>query len=73
MNNVSDKSRTATVLLSIFLGGLGVDRFYAGRIGLGLLKLFFGWATFGIWWLVDLIFAATGSMKDGQGNSISQW
>ena len=36
------KSPTATVLLSIFFGNLGVDRFYIGDIGLGLLKLFLG-------------------------------
>lgn len=33
------KSPTTTLLLSIFLGGLGVDRFYIGDIGIGLFKL----------------------------------
>nr|WP_237076510.1 TM2 domain-containing protein [Mycoplasma phocoeninasale] len=36
----SKKSRTALTLLSFFFGGLGIDRFYGGRVGLGLLKLF---------------------------------
>lgn len=39
---VETKNPTATVLLSIFLGHLGVDRFYIGDIGLGLLKVFLG-------------------------------
>ncbi|MBR9704843.1 TM2 domain-containing protein [Candidatus Pacearchaeota archaeon] len=42
------------LLMSIFFGGLGVDRFIMGKIGTGILKLItFG--GFGIWWLIDLI------------------
>ena len=40
-------------LLSLFLGWLGIDRFYIGDILLGVLKLITG-GGFGIWWLVDL-------------------
>ena len=43
-----------TLILSIFLGGLGVDRFYIGDIGLGVAKLLVGWLTLGIWPLVDI-------------------
>ncbi len=42
------------LLLSIFLGGIGVDRFVIGDIGLGVAKLLFGWLTFGIWPLIDI-------------------
>ena len=46
------------LLMSIFFGWIGVDRFIMGKIGTGLLKLFtFG--GFGIWWLVDIILIAT--------------
>ena len=46
----------ATMLLSWILGELGIDRFYRGQIGLGVLKLLtVGGA--GIWWLVDAIIA----------------
>lgn len=48
------KSPVTTVILSIFLGGLGVDRFYVGDIGLGVAKLLLGWLTCGIWYLVDI-------------------
>jgi len=47
------------VILSIFLGFLGIDRFYTEHIGLGILKLITG-GGFGIWWLVDIILALAG-------------
>ncbi len=44
------------ILLSVFLGGLGVDRFVIGDVGLGVAKLLLGWITFGIWPLIDIFF-----------------
>ena len=51
------KSPTTTLIFSIFLGGLGIDRFYIGDIGLGIAKLLFGWITFGLWPLIDIFFS----------------
>jgi TM2 domain-containing membrane protein YozV len=45
-----------TMLLSWILGELGIDRFYRGQIGLGVLKLLTAGGA-GIWWLVDAIIA----------------
>ena len=59
---VQTKSPIVTLLLSIFLGGLGVDRFYIGDIGLGVAKLLLGWLTLGIWPLIDM-FCAFGAAK----------
>jgi TM2 domain-containing membrane protein YozV len=62
----SDKDWTTLLILSLLLGSLGIDRFYAGHIGLGVLKLItFG--ACGIWSLVDLILVATGKFVDENG------
>jgi len=63
------KSQTVTFVLSLLLGVLGVDRFYMGYTGLGILKL----VTIGgcgIWALIDFAMIGMGIMKDAQGNSL---
>lgn len=66
----SDRSFVATWLLSWFLGGLGVDRFYLGQMGLGIAKLL-TLGGFGIWALIDLILILTGNMRDAQGRPLA--
>ena len=61
---VSRKDKTVALLLCIFLGCLGVHRFYVGKIGTGILYLLTG-AVFGIGWIVDIILIAMGKFKDG--------
>jgi len=63
---VSPKSWLATLLLSIFLGELGIDRFYLGKVGTGILKLL-TLGGFGIWWLIDVILVIAGAMRDKRG------
>ena len=62
----SDKDWTTLLILSVLLGGLGVDRFYAGHIGLCVLKLLTIGGC-GIWALIDIIMVATGKFTDADG------
>jgi hypothetical protein len=63
------KDWLVALLLSIFVGEFGVDRFYLGHIGLGILKLLTGGGC-GIWWLIDVILIATNSLRDAQGREL---
>ena len=65
------KSHVVAIILSAFLGGLGVDRFYLGYTGMGILKLLTG-GLFGILWLIDLIRIAVGSLKPADGSEYAK-
>ncbi len=58
-----------TTLLFIFLGSLGVHRFYAGKIGTGILMLL-TLGGCGIWYWIDLIMIIMGKFTDKDGNMI---
>jgi len=63
------KDWLVALLLSIFLGTFGVDRFYLGHVGLGIGKLLtFGGC--GIWWLIDVILIAVGNVTDAKGRPL---
>ncbi len=66
----SSKSNVAALLLCPFLGGLGVHRFYVGKIGTGIAMLL-TLGGLGIWALIDLIFIALGKFTDKEGNILS--
>ena len=56
----------------LFLGVFGVHRFYAGKIGTGVLLLLTG-GGLGVWWIVDLLVLATGNFRDADGRKMVEW
>jgi len=75
------KSKAAAALLCLFLGSLGIHRFYTGQQGLGLAllltTLILGPLTCGLWYavtlvwvLVDLVCILTGAVSDEWGRPL---
>lgn len=63
---VSEKNKIVALVLAIFLGCLGFHRFYAGKIGTGIIW-FFTAGFFMIGWIYDIIKIASGTFRDGAG------
>ncbi|KAF9168878.1 hypothetical protein BGZ80_004996 [Entomortierella chlamydospora] len=62
----SDRSYPIAILLSIFFGYVGIDRFYLGYIISSLLKLITA-GGFGIWYIIDIILIVIGALPDHNG------
>ncbi len=69
------KSQLVALLLAIFLGALGIHRFYLGRIWTGLVQVLLLVTAFlvaplyilGIWVLIDIILIAIGKLTPKSG------
>ena len=68
-NPKSEKGYVPMILLCFFVGGLGVHRFYAGKIGTGILMLL-TLGGLGIWTLIDFVIIVLGNFKDADGLAI---
>ena len=73
MAEVSEKKRLVALLLCFFLGGLGAHRFYAGKVGTGILQIVTIAGFFGIWVLIDFIMIIVGKFTDKQGKVLETW
>jgi TM2 domain-containing membrane protein YozV len=62
----SSREFVTTLLLSVFLGSFGIDRFYLGYTGLGILKLI-TCGLCGIWTLIDIFLIALDKLPDATG------
>ena len=73
---VSQKSKSTTIILWLFLGLFGAHYFYLGRIGRGILCVILllsgiGWIPDVILWIADIIIILCGNMKDSEGYRIA--
>ena len=65
---VSPKSQLIALLLCLFVGGLGIHRFYLGYTTIGVIQLL-TLGGLGIWVLIDLIRLITGDLKPKDGSN----
>ncbi len=69
---VSKRSRGLALVLSVFGGWFGLDRFYVGKISTAIPKLI-TLGGIGIWWLYDVVLIATGEFRDSDDLPLRQW
>ncbi|MEG0327346.1 MAG: TM2 domain-containing protein [Erysipelothrix sp.] len=65
-NSVSPKSKWTAFFLCLIFGIFGFHKFYAGKIGMGVLY-FFTAGLLGFGWIIDLVLILTGTFKDENG------
>lgn len=65
----SEKNHTIALLLAIFLGFLGIHRFYVGKPGTGILWLLTA-GVFGVGWFVDVVWLLGNCFDDWSGAPI---
>ncbi|HRF39406.1 MAG TPA: TM2 domain-containing protein, partial [Saprospiraceae bacterium] len=61
------KSQLVALILVIFVGVLGIHRFYLGYTVIGIIQLLTAGGC-GIWALIDLIRIITGELKPADGS-----
>lgn len=66
------KSPIIGLILGIFLGGFGIDRFYKGDIGLGIFKLITCFFVIGMVWVVIDFFLVWRGIKQDNLFKINQ-
>ena len=69
---MSDKKRLLAALLCFFFGVFGAHRFYAGKVGTGIVQLL-TIGGLGIWTMIDLLIILFGEFTDSEGKKIKDW
>mmetsp|Transcript_17404 Transcript_17404/g.42236 ORF Transcript_17404/g.42236 Transcript_17404/m.42236 type:complete len:190 (+) Transcript_17404:269-838(+) len=64
----SGKYFPTALLLSLFLGWAGADRFYLGQVGWGVFKLL-TIGGLGLWWFTDLMLLVLGKLGPSDGSA----
>jgi hypothetical protein len=67
----SPRNYTTVLLLTIFLGPLGIHRFWVGKVGTGIVYLF-SYGLFLIGWIADIVTVASGRFTDSQGRAVKR-
>lgn len=62
------QSKTTILIISIFLGGLGIDRLLLGHSNWWLKLITLGGCY--IWWIIDIVNIATGKLKMADGRDL---
>lgn len=65
-NNTKAVNKIVYCVLAFFLGGIGIHKFYAGKIGTGILFILFCWT--GIPFLISIIDFIVGLCKKADAN-----
>ena len=68
---MAGRNYVPTLLLSTFLGSLGIHRFYTGYIGLGVLQLITCGGC-GIWALIDFVCICFNKYEDADGDELEK-
>lgn len=75
---VGPRSKTMAIILAVFLGALGIHRFYLGYTAIGTIMLLLTLLTCGsgailtsIWALVDIVLILTDNLKSADGTSLT--
>ena len=65
----SEMNWWTTLVLSLFLGIFGADRFYLGSPILGLAKFCTAGGA-GVWWFIDVVLLFANKMRDDDGDIV---